>query len=268
VTALWWTPDGIRRICAEPGCLRSVPPSRTRPRKWCSDHGTAAERERKRRWAQEKRASRGTGRRNATRRTSDIDIVAVELACAGHSVTLNQAERRLAVAVLTARGMAADEIGERLRISSRQVVRERAIARQEAAATHHRPGGRVSVIPFQRPARIYLAGPMRGRVGFNFPTFAAAAAELRAFGYKVVSPAEHDLELGFDPDQPLEVQGFDLKAALAWDLEQVLTVDAVVVLPGWSHSAGALAEVATARAVGTPVLDYAEIVEHGTEVAA
>jgi nucleoside 2-deoxyribosyltransferase len=107
--------------------------------------------------------------------------------------------------------------------------------------------------------RIYLAGPMRGRVEHNFPAFRNGAALLRLLGHEVVSPAEHDLDLGFDPKLPLEAQNFDLRAALAWDLEQVLAADAVVTLFGWQHSAGARAEVATAQAAGIPTYDFSEM---------
>ena len=115
----------------------------------------------------------------------------------------------------------------------------------------------MTVVPFRQRIRVYLAGPMRGRVRYNFDAFAEAAAELRELGYEVVSPAEHDLE-----------QGFNIRQVLAWDLEQVIGADAVVTLPGWAHSLGALAEVATARAVGIPVLELAEILEHEAAVAA
>jgi hypothetical protein len=125
-----------------------------------------------------------------------------------------------------------------------------------------------TIHPLQPRVRIYLAGPMRGRDRFNFDAFTAAARELRHLDYVVVSPAEHDLEGGFDPDRGMAEQGFDIRAVLAWDLEQVIGSDAVIVLPGWAHSAGALAEVATARAIGIPVLELSEILEHGAAVAA
>ena len=37
---------------------------------------------------------------------------------------------------------------------------------------------------------IYVAGPMRGYPEFNFPSFHAAAAQLRAAGHTVFNPAE------------------------------------------------------------------------------
>lgn len=112
---------------------------------------------------------------------------------------------------------------------------------------------------------IYLAGPMRSIEAFNFPAFAAATDELRSQGHVVWSPAEHDVEGGFDPtgmtgDEDLAEVGFDLAAALAWDLHTICTaVEAVVVLPGWEHSTGAQHEVATARMLGLPVLAYPDM---------
>src|SRR5690554_454242 len=96
---------------------------------------------------------------------------------------------------------------------------------------------------------------MRGRPEWNFPAFTAAAERLRAAGHDVVSPAEHDLEMGFDPTgmtghEDLSDLGFDLRKALAWDLEQVSESDGVFLLPGWEQSAGARAEHALAVALG------------------
>lgn len=106
--------------------------------------------------------------------------------------------------------------------------------------------------------KLYVAGPMRGRREYNFPAFRQAAELLRLLGHEVVSPAEHDLEHGFDPTRSIEEQDFDLRAALTWDLQQVLAADAVVTLMGWEHSAGARAEVAAAHAAGIPTFVLAE----------
>lgn len=106
---------------------------------------------------------------------------------------------------------------------------------------------------------VYCAGPMRGRKDFNFPAFEATTKHLRVMGHEVFNPAERDLTAGFKTvgmtgNEDLSEEGFDLRAALAADLEYItLTADAICVLPGWEHSAGARAEVATAHALGLKV---------------
>jgi hypothetical protein len=109
--------------------------------------------------------------------------------------------------------------------------------------------------------KVYLAGPMRGIAEFNFPAFHDATRKLRAAGYEVFSPAEHDVNNGLNvtgmkgDNAELGPSGFDLRAALAADLDYICRVaDAVVVLPGWAMSKGAIAEVATARAIGLPFI--------------
>lgn len=106
---------------------------------------------------------------------------------------------------------------------------------------------------------VYLAGPMRGLPEFNFPAFREAAADLRARGHLVTSPAEMDEELdGFDGKgnvEPLPFQDY-----MARDLPAVCAADAVVVLPGWQRSQGAQLEVYVAETVGIPVLRYPDLV--------
>lgn len=41
---------------------------------------------------------------------------------------------------------------------------------------------------------VYIAGPMSGKKDYNYPAFEAAAAEIRAAGYNVISP--HELHNG------------------------------------------------------------------------
>ena len=89
---------------------------------------------------------------------------------------------------------------------------------------------------------IYLCGPMTGLPEYNYPSFRAAAAELRAMGWTVINPAENAAPTA-DP---------------TWDdwmrisLEQVRSASLLALLPGWERSKGAQLEVETARGLGIP----------------
>lgn len=88
--------------------------------------------------------------------------------------------------------------------------------------------------PFN-PPRAYLAGPMTGYEGHNFPAFTSNAAWLRNHGYEVVNPAELEaLETG-----PRKEWAFYLKR----DIRELLTCDSVAVMRGWENSPGATLEV-------------------------
>jgi len=102
--------------------------------------------------------------------------------------------------------------------------------------------------------KIYVAGPMTGYPRWNFDAFARATALLRESGYEVVSPAEIDLSLGFDPDAPAEnYTPAAYQAAMRRDVEALLAVDAVALLPGWSASRGAKLEATIGNALGLRV---------------
>lgn len=110
-------------------------------------------------------------------------------------------------------------------------------------------------VPVTQP-KVYVAGPMSGRPFFNFEQFDRAAAVLRAAGWMVFSPAEHDREGGLDerlyPTGDIEAliaAGFDLRAAFRWDLERILEADAIALLDGHEASTGAKAELAVARMI-------------------
>lgn len=92
--------------------------------------------------------------------------------------------------------------------------------------------------------RIYIAGPMTGLPAFNYPAFNEAAAQLRALGYHVENPAEN---------KPLACgtwSGYMRNA-----IPQMLTCEAVALLPDWENSRGACLEVHVAMGVGMTVLD-------------
>ena len=64
----------------------------------------------------------------------------------------------------------------------------------------------MSELPIMNPPKgivkttVYIAGPMRGYPRFNFDAFDAAQSHLESLGYRVISPAALDREVGFNPD--------------------------------------------------------------------
>lgn len=113
-------------------------------------------------------------------------------------------------------------------------------------------------LPEVAPA-IYIAGPMRGYIDYNFPAFNEAADAFRDGGWDVFNPAERDIEEygsfeAMDLAYKEDPDGF-LREALAADLEFIcLEADAIAMLPGWEKSFGARAEHATAVALGLQII--------------
>lgn len=87
---------------------------------------------------------------------------------------------------------------------------------------------------------LYIAGPMSGYDGFNYPAFFDAETALRAAGYDVLNPARNPKQSGWD--------GY-MRVAIA----QVIQADGIAVLPDWQMSAGAALEVHIAHALRVPV---------------
>jgi hypothetical protein len=99
---------------------------------------------------------------------------------------------------------------------------------------------------------------MRALPLYNFPAFEAACKDLRAKGWTVWSPAEHDLEGGFDP-ATTDMADFNLADALVWDFQKIMESSYLIVLPGWEKSTGTMWEATVAYATGKPVLQYPEL---------
>jgi hypothetical protein len=100
---------------------------------------------------------------------------------------------------------------------------------------------------------IYLAEPMSGKPLYNFPEFDIWRDELVAMGHAVISPADMDREIGFDPkcfppdwDWNTIPATFDMEAAMDRDIAGVRRCNAVFMMPGWECSRGAFAEHAIA----------------------
>lgn len=91
--------------------------------------------------------------------------------------------------------------------------------------------------------KVYIAGPMTGHQNYNFDAFHTAAAKLREQGIEVDNPAEH-----FGGDQSLHWTEY-----MRTDVQSILSVDEVRVLPGWRNSKGACLETTIAAGIGVPI---------------
>jgi hypothetical protein len=98
--------------------------------------------------------------------------------------------------------------------------------------------------------KVYIAGKMRGVHLFNFPAFAEASKRFRDAGFTVWSPAENDLEEGFDPanSEPLTISHY-----MERDLPEVCKADIIALIPGWEYSQGVSIELAVAKSLGKEV---------------
>lgn len=96
--------------------------------------------------------------------------------------------------------------------------------------------------------RVYIAGPMTGIEGLNFDAFHAAAARLRGIGHVAINPAE----INPDPNA-----GWN--ACMREDIRELVTCDAIALLPGWEKSRGATLEHHIGMALGMPCCPADEI---------
>lgn len=106
--------------------------------------------------------------------------------------------------------------------------------------------------------KLYISGPMTGLPSFNFPQFDHATAALRAQGYDIVSPAEHDRAVVKAAGKYVRIENVPgyaegdvqkytdavgtLHDFLVWDFAQIAACDGIALLPNWEHSSGARAE--------------------------
>lgn len=86
----------------------------------------------------------------------------------------------------------------------------------------------------------------------NFPAFDWARDYLKSYGHTVISPADHDRELGITESSTVDAK--TLKALAEWDLDAVMNCDAVYMLPNWENSKGARAEHAVANWLGKQIM--------------
>lgn len=119
-----------------------------------------------------------------------------------------------------------------------------------------------------RQSTAYISGPMRGIDLCNFPAFDASRDRARKLGWNIISPADIDRAHGLDAiEDPEGVNRFvaawtddDLRAVVRRDMDALMSLrkgrgDAIIMLPGWEKSTGALAEFMIARWLGLRVLE-------------
>jgi hypothetical protein len=95
----------------------------------------------------------------------------------------------------------------------------------------------------------YICGPMTGYEDYNFPLFHAVTKILRDRGLECVNPAEVDHD-GFTGHNP----SYEHQDYLRDDITKgLLLCNAIVLLPGWTKSRGALVEFNVAVGMGFAV---------------
>ena len=118
--------------------------------------------------------------------------------------------------------------------------------------------------------KIYLAGPMTGKFGFNALAFKNYERTLQTpwiggplFGTKhieIVNPAELDRALGITPcPYGRTPEGMTLKDFMKRDLPALMECDGIFLLPGYARSRGAMCELDVANACGLSTYHWMEL---------
>lgn len=94
--------------------------------------------------------------------------------------------------------------------------------------------------------RIYICGPIRNMQDGNKVAFAKAAQEWRNQGWEVISPWELELQKGWAQDNLAH------RMHCLRDIAALALCDAIVFLPGWDKSIGAVAELSCAHWMKIP----------------
>lgn len=136
----------------------------------------------------------------------------------------------------------------------------------KGSAPGKRPPGKTDSVGVRKKV-CYLAGKMRGVPDYNRPAFKQAAEALTEAGWTVISPADMDDEAGDIPEGLQEneiVDAQQVRRIVRRDLDAILTLraeqgDALIVLPGWMTSVGAMAEVMVAKWLHLPIFQISSI---------
>jgi hypothetical protein len=103
--------------------------------------------------------------------------------------------------------------------------------------------------------KVYIAGPMRGKPGYNIEAFEQAEFNWKLHGHQVFSPAAliRAMPYGVQPDDP---SSFDRQQAIhiaQMDIGCLYHCDAIALLPEWENSIGSTMELAVAQFLGLKI---------------
>ena len=90
---------------------------------------------------------------------------------------------------------------------------------------------------------IYIAGPMAGLTGLNYPAFYNAETKLMKAGWRVVNPARFDAVFNVYNEG---IEGKMLNAVCESELAAIPHLNAIYLLKGWESSKGARRELKVA----------------------
>ncbi len=89
--------------------------------------------------------------------------------------------------------------------------------------------------------KVYISGPMTGKENCNFPAFFEAEETLKEKGFIPVNPARSP-------------EGLEYRDYMDIALAMVRCCYALLLLPGWEESKGAVAEKAYAESLNMEIL--------------
>lgn len=110
--------------------------------------------------------------------------------------------------------------------------------------------------------KLYVVAPMTGIRHFNYPAIESAGQALLDAGYEVVTPVDEDSpemqraalsSLTGSWDDLAGVPGATLAEVIRTNVETVLRVDGLALLPGTDRSRGCRMEIAIAERLGLPI---------------
>jgi RNA polymerase sigma factor (sigma-70 family) len=98
--------------------------------------------------------------------------------------------------------------------------------------------------------KVYISGPMKGKIDLNKLAFKNAELYLKALGYIPINP--HNLTKNLSLHNPVTIE--EIHQCMKIDLIELLKCDAIHMLDGWQKSSNATLEYNIAKAIGLKIV--------------